>query len=61
VVVKLTLSTPRDGLLSQKTKKHVNRDIERIKKYCAVVRVFTATQIEKMNNFRKKKSDLMEI
>jgi len=47
--------------LEAKDKKHVNRDIERIKKYCAVVRVFAATQIDKMRNFRQKKSHLMEI
>ena len=47
--------------LEPKDKKHINRDIERVKKYCTVVRVFAATQIEKMRNFRKKKSDLMEI
>merc|ERR1712032_274470 len=47
--------------LEAKDKKHVNRDIERIKNYCAVVRVFAATQIDKMRNFRQKKSHLMEI
>jgi large subunit ribosomal protein L3e len=47
--------------LDAKDKKHVNRDVERIKKYCSVVRVFAATQIEKMKNFRQKKSHLLEI
>merc|ERR1712195_246981 len=41
-------------------KKHVNRDIRRIRKYCSVVRVLVATQVEKCK-LRKKKSDMMEI
>jgi large subunit ribosomal protein L3e len=45
---------------SDSKKKHVNRDIERIKKYCQSVRVLCATQIEKCN-LRKKKSDMAEI
>jgi len=32
----------------EKSKDHVNRDINRIEKYCEVVRVLCATQIEKM-------------
>ena len=43
-----------------KSKDHVNRDINRIKKYCSVVRVLCATQIEKCK-FRQKKAHLMEI
>jgi large subunit ribosomal protein L3e len=43
-----------------KDKKHVNRDLERIKKYCSVVRVIVATQIEKCK-FRQKKAHVMEI
>merc|ERR1712166_779541 len=42
------------------SKKHVNRDIQRITKFCSVVRVLVATQIEKVN-LRRKKCDLMEI
>jgi large subunit ribosomal protein L3e len=30
-----------------KSKKHVNRDVQRIQKYCSVVRVLCATQIDK--------------
>jgi len=43
-----------------KSKNHVNRDIGRIKKYCEVVRVLCATQIEKLK-FRQKKAHIMEI
>merc|ERR1712070_126204 len=43
-----------------KSKKHVNRDIQRVKKYCSVVRVLCATQAEKLN-LRKKKATLAEI
>jgi len=43
-----------------KSKKHVNRDIQRIKKYCTTVRVLCATQIEKCK-LRQKKAHLMEI
>merc|ERR1712224_989068 len=42
------------------SKKHVNRDINRTKKYCSVVRVLAATQIEKCK-FRQRKAHLMEI
>lgn len=42
------------------SKKHVNRDIQRIKKYCQVVRVICATQIEKVK-LRQKKAHVMEI
>jgi large subunit ribosomal protein L3e len=41
-------------------KKNVKRDVERIKKYCQVVRVLACTQLEKLN-LRKKKSDMAEI
>lgn len=43
-----------------KSKKHPNRDMMRIKKYCSVVRVLCATQIEKCH-FRQKKAHVMEI
>jgi len=43
-----------------KSKDHVNRDINRIEKYCSVVRVLTCTQIEKLK-FRQQKSHIMEI
>jgi large subunit ribosomal protein L3e len=42
-------------------KKHVSRDIERVKKYCSVVRCLAATQVDTMRNFRQKKAHLMEI
>jgi len=43
-----------------KSKKHPNRDIQRIKKYCQVVRVICATQIEKCK-LRQRKAHVMEI
>merc|ERR1712195_434507 len=43
-----------------KSKDHVSRDINRITKYCSVVRVLTCTQIEKLK-FRQRKSHIMEI
>jgi large subunit ribosomal protein L3e len=43
-----------------KSKNHVNRDIQRIKKFCQVVRVVAASQIEKVN-LRQKKAHVMEI
>jgi large subunit ribosomal protein L3e len=43
-----------------KSKKSVKRDIERIKKYCTVVRVLAHTQMAKLN-FRQKKAHLLEI
>ena len=44
----------------ENSKKHVNRDIQRIRKYCSVVRVLCATQLDKLK-MRRKKADLMEI
>jgi large subunit ribosomal protein L3e len=46
--------------LDSKDKKHVSRDLQRIKKYCTVVRVIAATQIEKCK-LRQKKCHLLEI
>lgn len=43
-----------------KSKRSVKRDLERIKKYCQVVRVLTATQMDKLN-FRQRKAHLFEI
>merc|ERR1740115_180120 len=43
-----------------KSRNHVNRDIQRITKYCSTVRVLVATQIDKLK-FRQKKAHLMEI
>ena len=43
-----------------KSKKSVQRDLERIKKYCTIVRVLAQTQLSKVN-FRQKKAHLMEI
>jgi len=42
------------------SKQHVERDIQRIAKYCQVVRVLCATQIEKCK-LRQRKAHLMEI
>lgn len=44
----------------EKSKKSVHRDLERIKKYCQVVRVLAHTQIGKLH-LRQKKAHLMEI
>merc|ERR1712167_52724 len=46
--------------VDEKSKDHVNRDINRIEKYCSVVRVLCCTQIEKLK-FRQRKSHIMEI
>ena len=43
-----------------KSKKSIQRDIERIKKYCQVVRVLAQTQLTKLK-LRQKKAHLMEI
>jgi len=43
-----------------KSKRSVKRDLERIKKYCHVVRVLTSTQLSKLN-FRQRKAHLFEI
>ena len=43
-----------------KSKKSIKRDLERIRKYCTVVRVLAMTQLSKLN-FRQKKAQLMEI
>jgi len=43
-----------------KSKKSVNRDIDRIRKYCHVVRVLASTQMDKVN-FRQRKAHLIEI
>jgi large subunit ribosomal protein L3e len=43
-----------------KSKKSIKRDIERIQKYCSVVRVLACTQLDKIH-IRQKKSHLMEI
>lgn len=43
-----------------KSKKSIKRDLERIKKYCQVVRVLASSQLSKLN-FRQKKAHLMEI
>jgi len=43
-----------------KDKKSVHRDLERIKKYCTVVRVLAATQIRKIK-LRQHKAQIMEI
>jgi large subunit ribosomal protein L3e len=37
-----------------KSKKHVNRDIQRVKKFCQVVRVIACSQIEKVNLRQRK-------
>jgi large subunit ribosomal protein L3e len=43
-----------------KSKNHIKRDLERIKKYCTVVRVLACSQMTKLN-FRQRKAHLMEI
>jgi len=43
-----------------KSKKSIKRDLERIKKYCSVVRVLCATQVRKLK-IRQVKSHVMEI
>lgn len=43
-----------------KSKNSIQRDIERIKKYCQVVRVLAQTQLTKLK-LRQKKAHLMEI
>jgi large subunit ribosomal protein L3e len=44
----------------EKSKKSIKRDLERIKKYCTVVRVLASTQLSKLN-FRQRKAHLLEI
>jgi len=43
-----------------KSKKSIKRDLERIKKYCTVVRILAHSQLSKLN-FRQKKAHLLEI
>lgn len=43
-----------------KSKKHVNRDVQRIKKFCQVVRVIVASQPDKLK-LRQKKAQIMEL
>jgi len=43
-----------------KSKKSIKRDLERIRKYCTVVRILACTQM-KLVNFRQRKAHLMEI
>jgi large subunit ribosomal protein L3e len=43
-----------------KSKRHVNRDIQRIKKFCSVVRVIIASQIDKVK-LRQRKAHIMEM
>jgi large subunit ribosomal protein L3e len=43
-----------------KSKKSIKRDLERIRKYCTVVRVLAHTQLGKLN-LRQKKAHLLEI
>jgi len=43
-----------------KDKTSIKRDLERIKKYCTVVRVLTCTQMNKLN-FRQRKAHLIEV
>lgn len=44
----------------EKSKNSIKRDLERVKKYCTVVRVLTSTQLTKLN-FRQRKAHLIEI
>jgi large subunit ribosomal protein L3e len=43
-----------------KSKRHVNRDLQRIKKFCTVVRVIIASQMDKLH-FRQRKAHIMEV
>ena len=43
-----------------KSKRSVKRDLERIKKYCHVVRVIASTQLSKLN-FRQRKAHVFEV
>jgi large subunit ribosomal protein L3e len=43
-----------------KSKRSVKRDLERIKKYCTVVRVIASTQLSKLN-FRQRKAHVFEV
>jgi len=43
-----------------KSKKSIQRDVERIQKYCTTVRVLACTQLDKLH-LRQKKAHLMEI
>lgn len=44
----------------EKSKRSIKRDLERIKKYCSVVRVLAATQLTKLN-LRQRKAHILEI
>lgn len=44
----------------EKSKRSIKRDLERIKKYCSVVRVLAATQLSKLN-LRQRKAHILEI
>ena len=44
----------------EKSKRSIKRDIERIRKYCQVVRVLVSTQLSKLN-FRQRKAHLFEV
>jgi large subunit ribosomal protein L3e len=46
--------------VDDKSKKSIKRDLERIKKYCTVVRVLVCSQLSKLN-FRQRKAHLLEI
>jgi large subunit ribosomal protein L3e len=44
----------------EKSKKSIHRDLERMKKYCTVIRVLVSTQLSLLN-FRQRKAHILEI
>ncbi|KAI9178477.1 hypothetical protein LWI28_026989 [Acer negundo] len=56
------VKTPR-GLRSLCTvwAQHLNEELEKMKKYCTIIRVLAHTQIRKMPGLKQKKAHLMEI
>ncbi|XP_047339351.1 60S ribosomal protein L3-2-like [Impatiens glandulifera] len=46
---------------TEEGKKDITTQLEKLKKYCSVIRVLAHTQIRKMKGLKKKKADIMEI
>ncbi|KAK1301054.1 60S ribosomal protein L3-2 [Acorus calamus] len=46
---------------TEEGKKEINSELEKMKKYCSVIRVLAHTQIRKMKGLKQKKAHLMEI
>uniref|UniRef100_A0A2N9JB02 Uncharacterized protein n=1 Tax=Fagus sylvatica TaxID=28930 RepID=A0A2N9JB02_FAGSY len=53
------LATVKDE--SDDGKKDIQSQLEKMKKYCTVIRVLAHTQIRKMKGLKQKKAHLMEI